>query len=326
MREFEKKPLISVIIPVYNVFPYLKPCVESVLKQTYSNLEIILVDDGSTDQSGALCDEFAETDQRIRVLHCENGGLSVARNRGLEIMTGEYVAFVDSDDFITEEYLQILYDRLLQDDTDMAVAGYQKFSDGKMPAMNDDSQKHWLYNQEQMKELMLSRKLPMYTHGKLYRAELFKDIRFPIGKLYEDFIIAWEILKIITAVSVVNKKMYFYRQRKGSIVNVIFKPNRMDLVYFAEKIFDETANEPKLHVIAGSRCFFSVADNYALETGQYPEIEKELCRKITKYRSYVLKDEMAGMALKVLAVISYVSPVLVKWFGKIYKRLLCICR
>lgn len=326
MREFEKKPLISVIIPVYNVFPYLKICVESVLKQTYSELEVILVDDGSTDQSGVLCDEFAETDQRIRVLHCENQGVSVARNSGLEIMTGEYVAFVDSDDFIAEEYLQILYDRLIQDDTDMVVAGYQKFSDGKTPDMNDDSRGHWIYNQEQVKKLMLGRKLPMYTHGKLYKADLFRDIRFPIGRLYEDFIMTWEILKKIDSVSVVKKKMYFYRQREGSIVNSIFLPNRMDFIYFTEKVFDETVNDPAIHVIAGSRCFFSVADNYALEIGRYPEIEKELREKIIKYRSYVLKDEMAGMVLKVLAVISYVSPVLVKWLGKMYKRLLCICR
>ena len=317
---------ISVIIPVYNTELYIVRCIDSILKQTYENWELILVDDGSTDQSGVLCDEFAETDQRIRVLHCENQGVSAARNSGLEIMTGEYVAFVDSDDFIVEEYLQLLYDRLIQDDTDMVVAGYQKFTDGKTPDMNDDSRGHWIYNQEHVKKLMLGRKLPMYTHGKLYKADLFRDIRFPIGRLYEDFIITWEILKKIDSVSVVEKKMYFYRQREGSIVNSIFLPNRMDFIYFAEKVFDETVNDPAIHVIAGSRCFFSVADNYALETGRYPEIEKELRKKITKYRSYVLKDEMAGMALKVLAVISYISPILVKWLGKMYKHFLCICR
>ena len=124
-----EQDLISVIIPVYNVEKYLKRCMDSVLKQTYSNIEIIIVDDGSTDTSGSLCDEYWKKDSRITVFHKENGGLSSARNFGLERVSGNYVCFIDSDDFIHENYISFMYDKIIKNDADICYCKSTKFTD-----------------------------------------------------------------------------------------------------------------------------------------------------------------------------------------------------
>lgn len=120
------KPLISIIMPVYNVEQYLNYCMESILAQDYKNLEIILIDDGSTDSSGDMCDEYAKNDSRIKVIHKKNGGLSSARNIGIEVMTGKYMTFVDPDDYIRIDYVSRMYKYILEDETDLVVCSYKK--------------------------------------------------------------------------------------------------------------------------------------------------------------------------------------------------------
>ncbi|HDT8053597.1 TPA: glycosyltransferase, partial [Enterococcus faecalis] len=126
-------PKISIIVPVYNVEKYLEKCVRSILAQTFTDFELILVDDGSPDSSGAMCDQFAEQDQRVKVIHKENGGLSDARNAGIEIATGEYLGFVDSDDYIADDMYELLYTNIVKEDADLSICGIYDVYEGKEP-------------------------------------------------------------------------------------------------------------------------------------------------------------------------------------------------
>lgn len=207
--------LISVIVPVYNVEPYLRKCVDSILNQTYRNLEIILVDDGSPDNCGAICDEYAAKDTRIKVIHKINGGLSDARNAGLDIMTGAYIAFVDSDDWIEPSMYEKLLDLLLVYDADMAFGGV---SDDLEKDEAVTSVKQSNYGKTPFSESNLAA-MQRYFHGswaawdKLYKAELFDGIRFPVGEINEDEAIVLHLLDRCKTVCYTNEIFYHYMRR-----------------------------------------------------------------------------------------------------------------
>ena len=180
-----EKDLISIIIPVYNVEKYLKECVDSVRKQTYKNLEIILIDDGSKDNSGKLCDELAKEDNRIKVIHKENGGLSDARNVGIENATGEYIQFIDSDDFVEKDMIEILHNDICQEKADVSMCSLYLYKDGEKTT--DASYKREIFNKELvLKEILLDERVRSYAWNKMFKKSLFESIRFPKGKVFED--------------------------------------------------------------------------------------------------------------------------------------------
>ena len=183
----EKLPLISVIVPVYKVEPYLERCVRSILSQTYRNLEILLVDDGSPDRCGEMCDAFAKEDSRIRVIHKQNGGQSDARNQGLDRMTGELVGFVDSDDWVYPELYETLYRNLTAFDADIAECGVLKvYEDGKTETENAFREPTCFEKTEGLETFLVDDQIPSYPCTKLFRASLFETLRFPVGVIYED--------------------------------------------------------------------------------------------------------------------------------------------
>ena len=320
------EPLVSVIVPAYNTEAYLRYCIESIRTQSYQKLEMILIDDGSTDGSPRICDEYGIKDSRVRVIHKENGGLSAARNTGLDVMKGEWVTFVDSDDYLHREMIEIMIGTALKDKSDMVHVLHKK-TKLELPFDYDDDQKgkpgktveSQTLNKEEYKLGILSGKLAMYSHGKLYKAGLFRNIRFPEGKLYEDVPTTWAVSKIIDRASVVERRLYFYRMRSGSIVNEDFKPSRMDQVYAAEAIYEEVKDDPILSYIAGSRCFFSHADNYSMVCPEFSEEKAYLEKGLKRFRGDVLKDKRAKKSLKLMAVMAYVNLGLVRAAGKMYK-------
>lgn len=200
----EVYPLISVIVAVYNVERFLPDCVESLRCQTYKNLEIILVDDGSPDRCGELCDQAAQSDSRVRVIHQENGGLSKARNAGLDIATGAYICFVDSDDFLEPDHISTLFRVLLDNSADLAVcvsysrvpenASYRRPTDSSMSMGSSADCPCECLTKREAVERALTSGVPVMAYGKLYRAELLSGIRFPEGKLYEDLSVMFDIL------------------------------------------------------------------------------------------------------------------------------------
>ena len=181
-------PKISVIVPVYKVEAYLQECVDSILAQTFEDFELILVDDGSPDNCGAICDAYAGKDSRVKVIHQENQGLSGARNTGIEASKGEFLTFVDSDDMVSPQYLEVLIN-LFCDNTDVAVCGFKSFLDGtEYPIGRSAREMVRVYSpKESLIELYNGNTLiPVNACAKLIRRSLLGDLRFPVGKLHED--------------------------------------------------------------------------------------------------------------------------------------------
>ena len=192
-----KKDLISVVVPIYKVEQYLEKCVNSILSQTYSNLEIILVDDGSPDNCPQICDNLVKQDKRIKVIHKPNGGLSDARNVGFESSTGKYVTFVDSDDYLNYNFIETLYNNLLNTNADMSIVGYQKVFEDSTVNQAETFQSEVLSfdNSNKFEQLCAKHKLNfVIAWGKLYTRQLFNTIKFPVGKINEDEFVTHHVI------------------------------------------------------------------------------------------------------------------------------------
>lgn len=213
--------MVSVIVPVYKVEEYLDNCVESIINQTYKNLEIILIDDESPDLCPQKCDSWAERDSRIKVIHKKNGGVSFARNDGLEAMRGDFLTFVDSDDYLSSDAIEVMLERIERDQSDLVVARFAKVYSGReqeidaYPWISDEI----ITRDGAIQMIGASRALPVYLWGKLYKRHIFDKIRLPSLTCAEDVYVLPEILEQCQRVSLVEKVLYFYYQRSGSIVH-----------------------------------------------------------------------------------------------------------
>ena len=219
-----KEPLISVIVPVYKVEPYLRQCVDSVLAQTYPNLEVLLVDDGSPDTCPAICDEYAEKDARVRVIHKENGGLSDARNAALDVARGDYVGFVDSDDWIAPRMFEELMATALRCRSDVTVCGYTESNGVRDLETKSLAAHEKVYAVEDaFREVLLTGEILVIMCNKLYKRELFDGIRFPKGELFEDGAIFYKLFGRSRLIAHTGTVGYYYRKRAGSITFMDFE-------------------------------------------------------------------------------------------------------
>ena len=211
---------ISVIVPVYNVEQYLEQCVLSLVHQTYKNLEIILVDDGSTDNSGKQCDEYADQDKRIRVIHKENGGLSSARNAGMKVAKGDYIGFVDSDDYISESMYEDLMQLALQYHAEVVCGRHQRFGDVEDGESNESGEAIKFTGDEVLHILLHGDPRYLMTISvwdRLYKRELVEKLKFPDGKCYEDIVFTMKVMTNTNCCVYLDKTIYYYRIRKNSI-------------------------------------------------------------------------------------------------------------
>ena len=283
------KPLISVIVPIYNVEQYLRKCVDSIISQTYRNLEIILIDDGSPDACGKICDEYALEDERIIVIHKKNGGLSDARNTGINICKGEYISFVDSDDFVSPFFIEIMYSGLEKYDCEISSLQHGvQFMDGQdervVFAKNEND-----YSMEEIvpKEairLMMYQRLPNGAPWRLYKREIFSDIRFPVGWLYED---------------AATTHKTFMKAKKMVIVHADVYAEKLISITIGEQIVREvTEYDEELYNAACSRAF---AMNYHVFL-QIPLRDRESMTRTWKamkaYSDIVVEDKSAIMRRK----------------------------
>ena len=214
--------LISIIVPIYKVEKYLHRCVDSILNQSYSLIEVILVDDGSPDKCFQICDDYAEKDKRIRVIHKKNGGLSDARNEGLKIAKGEYILFVDSDDYIHRNMIEIMYQKLRRDKSELVICSFEKVDqEGKVLEAQNYLKEDIIANKAKMFDSLLTETgwnlVPAWN--KLYSRRSLKDISFPKGKINEDEFVIHHIINNCDNISLVSEPLYYYVQRSGSIVN-----------------------------------------------------------------------------------------------------------
>lgn len=212
---------VSIIVPVYQVKKYLSQCIESILNQTFTDFELILVDDGSTDGSEKMCDQYAKADDRILVIHKKNGGLSEARNRGIDAASGEYLLFVDSDDYIEPNMLECLYRNLLQVHADIAVCNFTYVFDSNKEKNYSTKLKYEIVSAN---DIYLHRKneknygVWTVAWNKLYKKNIFENLRFRPGKYHEDEFLANELYRKSITLVTVPENLYFYRQRSGSIM------------------------------------------------------------------------------------------------------------
>ncbi len=223
-------PAISVIVPVYNVQNYLSKCINSILNQTFTDLEIILVDDGSTDNSGAICDEYANKDSRIKVIHKANGGLSDARNAGLDICTGDYIGFVDSDDWIALDMYETLYNFATKENLDVAMCGSSDVYDNRVIGTHKFNPIVLTNTEDIIVELFVNRRggtaIPVWN--RIYKYDVFGDIKFEKGKYFEDGYYLLEWIKKTKRFGRISDRKYFYLHRDGSITNNKINLNKLE--------------------------------------------------------------------------------------------------
>lgn len=245
-----QEKLISIIVPIYNVLDYLERCVCSLLNQTYKNIEILLIDDGSSDGSQNLCDEFEKKYTVIKTYHKNNGGLSSARNFGIEKANGEFFVFVDSDDYVNPLFIEILYNNLVNYHADISICSHQliynesdKLADIKNDCTVSDG-RELLYSITAQNWIDI-----VVAWNKLYKREYFESIRYPDGKIHEDEFTTYKILYDLKTCVVTNASLYYYVQRENSIVNQKYSLQKLDMIEaFAEKMeFSRIRNDKKLY-------------------------------------------------------------------------------
>ena len=236
------EPLVSVVIPIYKVEPYLSRCVDSVLRQTYQNFEIILVDDGSPDRCGEICDRYVQQDSRISVIHKVNGGLSSARNAGIDAAKGEWLMFVDSDDLIVDRMIELLLTACLEDGTKAAVGGtVDRYPEKGTEQIAMCPQKREVLSAEACNgRLMVHEGSDYSACNKLFHASVFRDFRFPLGVISEDLAIMYRVIHAAGRISMVPAPVYYYCHHADTITTTQFAEKNFATVDFTEKILEWT--------------------------------------------------------------------------------------
>ena len=218
---------ISVIVPIYNVEKYLRQCIDSIINQTYKNLEIILVNDGSPDNCGQICDEYSKYDERIIVIHKKNGGLSDARNAGLDASTGEYISFIDSDDWIDTNMFEIMMNLMEINKADISECGVKYIYDNDN-SYEDENTNISIFNREESLNQLVLDNIRQTVWNKLYKKRIIENIQFKVGKSNEDEFWTYRVLDRINTIVKTEEKLYYYYQREGSIVNSIYSIKKLD--------------------------------------------------------------------------------------------------
>lgn len=242
---------ISVIVPVYKVEKYLRKCVDSILAQTYKDFEVILVDDGSPDNCGKICDEYAKKDKRIKVVHKENGGLSDARNVGIKNAKGEYLSFIDSDDYVSPDFLEVLYRLANQNNADISVCEAVIVKEDQNAQFNNIEKYELMDKNLALVEMIYFRKFSVNTWNKLYKKELFDEILFPKGLLYEDLATTYKLVDKSNKVVYTPAKLYAYVQRGGSIMGQTGYKMKKDKVEIVDEMTDYFAENSDKRLFAG---------------------------------------------------------------------------
>lgn len=280
--------LISVIVPIYNVEKYLARCVDSIVNQTYKNLEIILVDDGSPDRCPQMCDDYAEKDSRIKVVHKKNGGLSDARNAGMAVVTGEYISFIDSDDYVSDDFFECLLDVMNKENSDIAECSVVKFyEDNRFDEISDDLSVKTYDTQDAMSALIAENPFHQHVWNKLYKTELVKDIPYAVGKLNEDEFWTYRVFGRANKVARLNKTMYYYFQRSSSIMGVGYNIRRLDALEgkanrqkYIEINFPDLSTQAKIDLYGS--CMFAYQSVLKFMSGADKKKALELIRKYRK--------------------------------------------
>lgn len=320
--------LISIIVPVYNAEFYLRDCIESILAQTYRDIEVFLVDDGSTDNSGKICDEYKEKDRRIIVLHKTNGGQAEARNMALDLAKGKYIAFADSDDVLKDDYIEYMLTLALEKNADIVQCEYVKFWNDKELNNYTDHRYKGTYNmytpKEALYEFAYQRKITPSPWCKLVKQEIWGDIRFPVGVGYEDYAIMYKVLGKALRIVYSPYCTYFYRIHNASTQHAEFSKKKKDRIIIADSFLKYIKeNYPEIEQAARYR-YCLAQFQYIMElpfNKKYFKDKEEVLSNIKKYRKSVLMDKNASTQMKIMLLASYLGVNVLMVLGRLYMKL-----
>ena len=315
--------IISVVVPIYKVEKYLAQCIESIIRQTYQNLDILLIDDGSPDNCGEICESYAQKDGRITVFHKKNGGLSDARNYGIKQAKGKYICFIDSDDCIDKQYIEILYHMCKENNCKIAQCDYLKFWDKDEPSLPKEEVVQKKISVDEMLE-------GLYTNhhiqniiacNKLYDISLFQDILYTVGKIHEDEFTTYKLFLKCDYIMCINQKLYFYRQREDSITGVKFSYKRLDYLKALKERMEIFQKENKEQLYALTlKCYCYILLQFYNKGKKYlpdkKKLRKVLLHQYKKLIHIVLKQKYIKMKSKIIMVFLYFFPELYPFLFK----------
>lgn len=321
---------ISIIVPVYNVEDYLEECIESIINQTYKNIEIIIINDGSKDNSGVICDKYSKKDKRIRVLHQENKGLSVARNIGIKESTGKYISLIDADDVVHSKMIELMYREIEKNKCDIAICMFQEFTKSFIEKNNEYSVKVMNQN-EFLKGLMIDKEITSHACNKLYKRELFNDIEYVVGKKYEDIGTTYRLGLKANLVCLMNIELYGYRIREGSIINNLKKDTLIDYIDMVNKRYDDMIlkkEELKNYIDMNrincvTRFYLVIAYHNKKELLKEKEIKDRLDKELSIAKKLSTKEinRINSIDERIASKLLMISPHLFIFVMKIYRKL-----
>jgi len=325
----EKNDLITVVIPIFNVEKYLNKCIDSVLSQTYSNIEIILVNDGSTDNSGMMCDEYKNKDSRIKVIHKKNGGLSEARNFGIEVSSGKYITFIDSDDYVEKDYIEYLYYLIQKYNTKISICAYSVLMEnGKIIDYGENYLEKRLSKIETLEKMLNEEGFSVSAWAKLYDIKLFKDIRYPVGKLCEDNGTTYKVIDKVDKIAYGNKSKYYYYKRKGSIMLSVFNKNKLDMIELTDEMCNYLESKyPNLSDTLNRRKVYSRFNvlRQMIKVKNLPEDlkikEDEIIKWLKQRKKEILKNPKSSKRDKIALMCLMVGKGFFKFVWNIYERI-----
>lgn len=315
---------ISIIVPVYNLERYLPKCIDSILSQTFTDFELILVNDGSTDKSGNICDKYARQDIRVKVIHKENGGVASSRNAGLDIARGEYVGFVDNDDYVNEHMFEILYNHANMFASDIVICDYIEVNqegDSLSEYVKYFQTQHF-NNIEALHQLYTPNNITFVVPwNKLYKKCLFNNIKYKHGSINDDETVAHKLFYDNKKTTYVHLPLYYYIQRKDSQMSSSFNIQKLSAVYALKEreIFFRKKGEFSLHQKALKHYMEKFFWYYFLAESELKDIEKELKNlkhTFDKSLFYLLKHRDIGWKQKAMCVVFSVNPSLFQWLKK----------
>lgn len=315
--------LISIIVPVYNVGKYLEKCLESIKNQTYKNIEVILINDGSTDNSEEICNEYCKKYKEFVLYNKKNGGLSSARNYGLDRITGDYIVFIDSDDVISTDYITDLYNCIKNNNCDISMCGYKRFYE-QIPNIQNSDNVEILSSKETLKKILYQENQEIFSvssWNKMYKKEVFDNIRFPENRINEDVAVLKDVFNKCKNIGCIFNYNYYYRYNNQSITGKAFSPKKMDAIFFTEKLIENYKNTDL--ELAAINLFFRRNVEMISEIGknkEYVKYKKDMIKNIKLYRKTILKDKNSKKSTKLAAIGSYLSIKIVVAVRKLMKK------
>lgn len=320
----KKEELISVVIPVYKVENYLERCVDSILNQTYKNLEIILVDDGSPDSCPVICDSYKNKNNNIIVIHKTNGGLSDARNAGIDVASGSYLAFVDSDDYVESDYIECMYESIKKYNADIAICSYQSVYENGRILKQKENVDCVLSPKDTLEKMLYQKDFNVSAWAKLYNINLFKSIRFPVGKIFEDAYTTYKLVEKADKIAVNLQIKYNYMIRGNSILTSEFSEKKLLLIDAYNQMGDDILNKypDLLSSVMRAKVYANISTlrQMIFAKKRLSNREKEIRDYVKINKKYILSNKECALRDKIAVLLICIDINVFKLFW------ICYCK